>query len=69
MTTFFFNFISRLEHFKFPYYCGLQERRQFVCFLFTTFVELFYIPETFLVLMTTIIPPSLIPIIGFTLSL
>lgn len=44
MTTFFFNFISRLEHFKYPCYCGLQERRQFVCFLFTTFVELFYIP-------------------------
>lgn len=48
MTTFFFNFISRLEHFKFPYYCGLQERRQFVCFLFTTFVELFYIPANIL---------------------
>lgn len=48
MTTFFFNFISRLEHFKYPYYCGLQERRQFVCFLFTTFVELFYIPANIL---------------------
>lgn len=48
MATFFFNFISRLEHFKFPYYCGLQERRQFVCFLFTTFVELFYIPANIL---------------------
>lgn len=48
MTTFFFNFISKLEHFKYPYYCGLQERRQFVCFLFTTFVELFYIPANIL---------------------
>lgn len=48
MTTFFFDFISRLEHFKYPYYCGLQERRQFVCFLFTTFVELFYIPANIL---------------------
>lgn len=48
MATFFFNFISRLEHFKYPYYCGLQERRQFVCFLFTTFVELFYIPANIL---------------------
>lgn len=48
MTTFFFNFISELEHFKYPYYCGLQERRQFVCFLFTTFVELFYIPANIL---------------------
>ncbi len=48
MTTFFFNFISRLEHFKYPCYCGLQERRQFVCFLFTTFVELFYIPANIL---------------------
>lgn len=48
MTIFFFNFISRLEHFKYPYYCGLQERRQFVCFLFTTFVELFYIPANIL---------------------
>lgn len=46
--TFFFNFISKLEHFKYPYYCGLQERRQFVCFLFTTFVELFYIPANIL---------------------
>ena len=48
MTTFFFNFISKLEHFKYPHYCGLQERRQFVCFLFTTFVELFYIPANIL---------------------
>lgn len=48
MITFFFYFISKLEHFKFPYYCGLQERRQFVCFLFTTFVELFYIPANIL---------------------
>ena len=48
MITFFFNFISKLEHFKYPYYCGLQERRQFVCFLFTTFVELFYIPANIL---------------------
>ena len=48
MTTFFFNFISKLEHFKYPYYCGLQERRQFVCFLFTSFVELFYIPANIL---------------------
>ena len=48
MTTFFFNFISKLECFKYPYYCGLQERRQFVCFLFTTFVELFYIPANIL---------------------
>lgn len=48
MTTFFFTFISKLEHIKFPYYCGLQERRQFVCFLFTTFVELFYIPANIL---------------------
>lgn len=48
MTTFFFYFISKLEHFKYPYYCGLQERRQFVCFLFTTFVELFYIPANIL---------------------
>lgn len=48
MATFFFNFISKLEHFKYPYYCGLQERRQFVCFLFTTFVELFYIPANIL---------------------
>lgn len=48
MATFFFTFISRLEHIKFPYYCGLQERRQFVCFLFTTFVELFYIPANIL---------------------
>lgn len=48
MTTFFFNFISKLEHFKYPYYCGLQERRQFVCFLFTTFIELFYIPANIL---------------------
>lgn len=48
MTTLFFNFISKLEHFKYPYYCGLQERRQFLCFLFTTFVELFYIPANIL---------------------
>lgn len=48
MTTFFFNFISKLEHFKYPYYCGLQERRQFVCFLFTSFVKLFYIPANIL---------------------
>nr|DAF86983.1 MAG TPA: helix-turn-helix protein [Siphoviridae sp. ctZiV25] len=48
MTTLFFNFISKLEHIKYPYYCGLQERRQFVCFLFTTFVELFYIPANIL---------------------
>lgn len=48
MTIFFFNFISKLKHFKFPYYCGLQERRQFVCFLFTSFVELFYIPANIL---------------------
>lgn len=44
MTTLFFNFISRLEHIKYPYYYGLPERRQFLCFLFTSFVELFYIP-------------------------
>lgn len=48
MTTLFFNFISKLENIKYPYYCGLQERRQFVCFLFTTFVELFYIPANIL---------------------
>lgn len=48
MITFFFYFISKLEHFKYPCYCGLQERRQFVCFLFTTFVELFYIPANIL---------------------
>lgn len=48
MTTLFFNFISKLEHIKYPYYCGLQERRQFVCFLFITFVELFYIPANIL---------------------
>ena len=48
MTTFFFYFISKLEHFKYPCYCGLQERRQFVCFLFTSFVELFYIPANIL---------------------
>lgn len=48
MTTLFFNFISKLKHIKYPYYCGLQERRQFVCFLFTTFVELFYIPANIL---------------------
>ncbi len=48
MTILFFNFISKLENIKYPYYCGLQERRQFVCFLFTTFVELFYIPANIL---------------------
>lgn len=36
--------ISRLEYLKYPRYCGLQERRQFVCFLFTSLVELLYIP-------------------------
>lgn len=48
MTTLFFNFISKLEHIKYPYYCGLSERRQFLCFLFTSFVELFYIPANIL---------------------
>lgn len=36
--------ISRLEYLKYPRYCGLQERRQFICFLLTSIVELIYIP-------------------------
>lgn len=48
MTALFFKFISKLEHFKYPHYCGLQERRQLVCFLFTSFVELLYIPANIL---------------------
>ena len=44
----FYKYVSRLEKIKYPIYCGLQERRQFVCFLFTTFVELIYIPANIL---------------------
>lgn len=40
--------LSRLEYYKYPKYCGLQERRQLVCFLLTTFVELIYIPANLL---------------------
>lgn len=40
----FYKYISKLEGLKYPKYCGLQERRQFLCFLFTTFVEMIYIP-------------------------
>lgn len=40
----FFKYVSKLEKLKYPQYIGLQERRQFVCFLFTTLVELVYIP-------------------------
>lgn len=40
--------IRKLEYYKYPRYCGLQERRQFVCFLMTTFVELLYIPANLL---------------------
>lgn len=40
--------LARLEYLKYPRYCGLQERRQFVCFLFTAFVELLYIPANLL---------------------
>ena len=36
--------LSRVEYYKYPKYCGLQERRQLVCFLFASFVELIYIP-------------------------
>lgn len=36
--------LAKLEYLKYPRYCGLQERRQFVCFLFTVFVEFLYIP-------------------------
>lgn len=48
MTMRFYKYVSRLEKIKYPTYCGLQERRQFVCFLFTTFVELIYIPANIL---------------------
>lgn len=44
MTMNFYKYVSKLEKIKYPIYCGLQERRQFVCFLLTTFVELIYIP-------------------------
>lgn len=44
----FFKYISKLEKRKYPIYCGLQERRQFVCFLLTTLVELIYIPANIL---------------------
>lgn len=44
MTMKFYKYVSKLEKIKYPIYCGLQERRQFVCFLLTTFVELIYIP-------------------------
>lgn len=40
--------ISRLEYIKYPRYCGLQERRQFICILLTTIVELIYIPANLL---------------------
>lgn len=40
--------ISRLEYHKYPRYCGLQERRQFICFLLTTIVELIYVPANLL---------------------
>lgn len=40
----FFKYVSKMEKLKYPKYIGLQERRQFVCFLFTSFVELLYIP-------------------------
>lgn len=48
MTTVFFKFVNKIEQFKFPNGCGLQERRQLVCFLFTSFVELLYIPANIL---------------------
>lgn len=44
----FYKYVSRLEKIKYPIYCGLQERRQLLCFLFTTFVELLYIPANIL---------------------
>lgn len=44
MRTMFFRLIRNLEYKKYPKYCGLRERRQFVCFLLTTFVELVFIP-------------------------
>ena len=44
----FYKYISKLEGLKYPKYCGLQERRQFVCFLLTTFVEAIYIPANLL---------------------
>lgn len=40
--------LSRVEYYKYPKYCGLQERRQLVCFLFASFVELIYIPANLL---------------------
>lgn len=40
--------LSRVEYYKYPKYCGLQERRQLVCFLFTSLVELIYIPANLL---------------------
>lgn len=36
--------ISKLEYYKLPQHCGLRDRRQFVCFLFTTFAEMLFIP-------------------------
>ncbi len=40
--------ISRLEYYKLPQYCGLKDRRQFLGFLFTSFAELLFIPGNLL---------------------
>lgn len=44
MGTVLFRWLRDLEYKKYPRYCGLRERRQLVCFLLTTLVELLYIP-------------------------
>ena len=48
MQMLFLKWISRLEYYKLPLYCGLKERRQFMCFLITTFAELVFIPANLL---------------------
>ncbi len=40
--------ISRLEYYKLPQYCGLKDRRQFMCFLITSLAEMLFIPANFL---------------------
>lgn len=40
--------ISRLEYYKLPQYCGLKDRRQFMCFLITSLAEMLFIPANLL---------------------
>ena len=57
MQMLFLKWISRLEYYKLPLYCGLKERRQFMCFLITTFAELVFIPANLLGLNDYLEPP------------